>query len=305
MIGLRGVARTQWQEMFTNVPRRLEETVKNIVQRGEKKYAIAAGWVIAEYLDRNFGESGVGNFVEFQPDEEGNISYRYSARLISIGDTLFLLRSCPGFAEFCRRLKGRDLRSTFFEVFAARLFFGAGFEINARPESGVKGMDFDFEAFRSGQIVNVEVTALTVEKFSTNTIENALETKRKQLSRNIPSIIFCVYPESWVCDNIGDAFESITTKFFARSKRVNAVIFLTEQHIDHLLDGRRGLLRFPMSVHSNPSPRISINLDFLVAGGSFVKMGPKDGSVLIDAFRVWRDTQFFHWVDYLLPETSS
>jgi hypothetical protein len=65
----------------------------------------------------------------------------------------------------------RDLRSTYFEAYAARMFFERGYEIRARPEAGVRGEDFDFQAVRGEETVNVEVTALTPSEFSLQTVE--------------------------------------------------------------------------------------------------------------------------------------
>jgi hypothetical protein len=77
------------------------------------------------------------------------------------------------------------------------MFFECGFDVRARPEAGVRGEDFDFQAVRDGETINVEVAAWTSSAFSIQTVENALHRKRKQLPDTNPAMIFCVLPESW------------------------------------------------------------------------------------------------------------
>ena len=62
-------------------------------------------------------------------------------------------------------MRGRDLRSTYYEMYAARMFFEGGYEVRAKPEVGIRREDFAFQASADGETVNVEVTALTAESF--------------------------------------------------------------------------------------------------------------------------------------------
>ena len=115
--------------------------------------------------------------------------------MILRAETLFLLRSSPAFAELRKRLEKRALRSSFFEMLAAKQFLKAGFEIDARHPTGVRGQDFDFVATRDNKALNVEVTALQANEFSETTILNALRNKRKQLPADAPAVICCAIPE--------------------------------------------------------------------------------------------------------------
>ena len=49
--------------MFDTVPERLVNAVKRIQDRGEKKYILAAGWVAAQYLEKNFGSPDSDLFI--------------------------------------------------------------------------------------------------------------------------------------------------------------------------------------------------------------------------------------------------
>src|SRR5260370_28685974 len=171
--------------------------------------------------------------VKRKPD--GSVSYEYTVRILLIGETLFLLRSQPGFSEVCRRFSGRYFRSTFFELAAARMFVRVKFEIHAKPETGVRGDDFDFRAVRLGDSIKVEVTALTAPTFSVKTVKNALNAKRKQLPNDSPAILFCIYPESWFAvgpDLLRFGLMHTAFQFFSESKRINTIAFMGEQHWD-------------------------------------------------------------------------
>jgi hypothetical protein len=145
------------RERFLNVPDKLMAFVRDHMleykRTGDRNllYLEAAGGVIRQYLDRNvFGNGGDPFLTAAKINAQGGVWYGFPLRVILIGETLFLLRSCKGFHEICRRLKTRDLRSAYYEMLAAKVFFRAGFEIEARPEIGQLGSDFDFAAARAG-----------------------------------------------------------------------------------------------------------------------------------------------------------
>jgi hypothetical protein len=186
--------------MFENIPDRLVKAIKDIPAEDRvfpMRYLVPAGLVIVEYLRSSPTGLEADKFFDFKLRPDGSISYEHSVRVLMVGETLFLLRSQPGFPEFCRRFQKSDFRSTFFELVAARAFLRGNFELHAKPETGVKGEDFDFKAVGAADSLNVEVTALTAPAFSVRTLENALNAKRGQLPNDAPAILFCVYPESW------------------------------------------------------------------------------------------------------------
>ena len=90
----------------------------------------------------------------------------------------------------------------------------------------------------------VEVTALTATSFSERTVKNALNAKRKQLPDDLPAVIFCLYPESWFTagpDVVRAGLIKAANRFFS-SKRVNVVVFMSEQHWDAAGNGTLGAL---------------------------------------------------------------
>src|SRR5262245_43085030 len=112
--------------MFENVPVRLSNYIKQTPPELYREgwhllYLIAVSGVVAEYLQKNFLAPSNDPYLGQQKiDEAGKHWFGYPMRIMLIGTTLFRLRSCSGFSEFCRRLKGRDLRATFYETLAAK-----------------------------------------------------------------------------------------------------------------------------------------------------------------------------------------
>jgi hypothetical protein len=257
--------------MFDDIPQRLADAVGDLPSSwriGANRYLVAAAYTIAEYLHQNPTGAAAEPFFDFKLKPDGSMSYEYAVRVLQIGETLFLLRKQPGFLEFQRRFKGRDFRSTFFELVAARTFLRGGFEIHAKPETGVKRDDFDFMVVKPSLSINVEVTSLTAPAFSTKTVRNALDTKRKQLPSDAPAIIFCVHPESWFSVNPNLVYFTLmhtAFDFFSSTKRINAVVFASEQHWDAAGDGSLGGLFVVLSTWVNSSARHRIGpLDFLL-----------------------------------------
>jgi hypothetical protein len=258
--------------VFENIPDRLTESVKGLGEiinvNTDIRYIAAAGAVSAEYISKNFFGPNPDKFLNAQwTNADGNQGYEYSTRILLIGETLFVLRSCPGFSEFCARLKERELRATFYELYGAKYFFRWGFEIHGRPLTYVKGQDFDFSAVRGEEEINVEVTAPTVKEFSAKTLANALHHKRTQVPKTKPATIVCVLPESWATkENWNIHAPNIVRKFLTGTRRVNAVILLMEHHLGEFKTGGGAFV-----VHQNTI--LNRNTYFQLRDSSFLFTG--------------------------------
>jgi hypothetical protein len=303
--------------LFPNVPDKLTIFVRDHMSEYKKTgdrnllYLEAAGGVIRQYLERNVFDGNNDPFLAAtKVNTQGDIWYGFPLRVILVGETLFLLRSCKGFGEICRRLKTRDLRPAYYEMLAAKMFFRAGFEIDVRPERGRLGSDFDFTAIREGVIVNVEVTALQEKEFYERTAINALRKKRQQLPPDNPSVIFCVIPPQW--EKIGKDMNAwaatVAKNFLSSTQRVNVLVFEVERHIDTSAERSRGAFIIISKPFANPKPRFPCNLDFV-----FHARGPSAGvtetiestvgnSTAMQALaNQLRTGEFYEWVDSLVP----
>ena len=306
--------------MFEDVPDRLVRFVRDHLLEESKTnrdlmYLEAAGGVIREYTGKAVFESGVDKFFNATvANEAGDLSAHYPLNVLRLADALFTLRRSPGFSEICRRFMGRDLRSTYFEVSVARRFADNGASLDFRAETGKKGEDFDFAAAVGSETVNVEVTALTAPSFSTNTIENALNTKRKQLPPTKPAAIFCIMPEAWAHQgvNLNAETYNIPQKFFKSTGRINVVEFMQEYHLDFVSDGSRGAFAVIGKPYRNPNPRYATTLfDFLFIESpdqimrrqsmALARTLPPDSPVLNELTRAFQKSEFYVWVNSLHP----
>jgi hypothetical protein len=296
--------------MFANVPARLEEALRAACADPavrKIKDTIAAGLIIAEYLRIMSTGPEANSFFDFKELDEGGVSYEHTVRVGIIGQCLFDLRSTSGFGELCRRFGGgRDFRATFFELFAAHMFFKAGFDIHARPEIGTKGADFDFVASNPSATINVEATAMTAPRYSSATVKSALKKKRSQLPSDLPAVIVCVHPETWFeHPDLDFLLTLVAYEFLGGTGRVNAVVFVGEQHMLDLNTDRFGALFFTTVPHLNTRPRHPTGLNFLFSGKA---QSPQStyrsmigGVPLSQAMLDHRAGEFFRWVDYVVP----
>ncbi len=280
--------------MLDNVPARLTEYLREAAADFDREsfYYFVAAYVSLFYLGKNFTDEKTSDFLSIRKTTRGTIWWGHMGRVIIIGESIFLMRSAPGFSEFCRRLSGRDLRSTYFEIYAARMFFEGGYEVGARPEVGVRGEDFDFYAVRNGETVNVEVTALTPGQFSSQNVQNALNHKRKQLPDTDPAIIFCILPESWSETAMGPSLGRLTTQFFGSTRRVSAVVYVIEKHVEWEEDGKIGHLSMQHLCLLHPNARRP------TSSLSFFNCETWDASPT-NPPTMRRENEFFQWADSL------
>jgi hypothetical protein len=295
--------------MFSNVPEWLTEKVRSLrsinPQDRESIYFNAAGWTIAYYLRKNIRDE-TDPFFELpsEPIESNHLLWQaHVNRAILVAETVFLMRNSPGFQEQRKRIAERPIRPAFFEMLAAKQFLKHNFEISARPESGKRGDDFDFIATRAGEIVNVEVTALTAKEFSEKTIVNALNDKRDQVPKTAPAVFFCAIPERWTsAANIDwdERLGRIAANFLRGTKRVNAVVFWCEQR-QTIARGGMGLfvVRKP---YKNSNTYHHLEAPFLFDGtrSEDVRHALAACEGLDDLERSSYDSDFFLWVDSLV-----
>src|SRR4030081_1856480 len=88
--------------MFENIPERLTNYLRRAVADFDREsfYYFAAAYVGLFYLRKNFTNPETSDFLNIRRTSRGGIWYGHSGRVILIGETLFLMRSCPEFSEF-------------------------------------------------------------------------------------------------------------------------------------------------------------------------------------------------------------
>jgi hypothetical protein len=274
-------------------------------------YVEAAGGVIRQYLKIFvFGEHMDQYLDAKEVNSNRDVWYIFPLRVMLIGETLFLLRSCDGFDLLCQRLRQqRDLRSAFYEARATRQFLEAGFNIHIRKITQTLGEDFDFVATQGDLEVNVEATALKEKEFYEETAYNALDRKRKQISPHKPGVIFCLFPSSWENTglDINQWMDKLAARFLRTTRRVNVLVCQMERHIDISLDKSKGEMVTISKSYFNEDPRHSADLGFLFEDGmprheqEALMSGMKNPMTAADLAQRLRVSEFYRWVDHLVP----
>jgi hypothetical protein len=305
---------------FPNVPDKLTIFVRDHMMEFQKTgdrqllYLEAAGGVIAQYLQIPcFAENANPFFGGHRMNAEGVHWFGYPLRVILIGETLFLLRNCTGFDEICYRLKQRDLRASYYEMLAAKIFVRAGFDIGMKPERAIGkepkklGEHFDFTATRGRFAVSVEVTALEEKDFYEKTAINALKRKRKQVPKDKPAIIICVLPPQWesLGFHLNDWAANVANEFFQPpSRRVNRLVFYLERHIDGPTPQAGGGVITIAKTYDHPNPYFSCNFDhiFEMRGRSeltqlLMEDSLDDSESAKSLAKQLRTGEFYEWVD--------
>jgi hypothetical protein len=296
-------------------PDRLEWELRKTIQAlpnapaGDDKYAFAAVLVIGFYIGLNFNDPDVKKFL--RSPANGAPLFEFYCRVLLVGETIFVLRNSLAFPEVCRRLK-RDLRSGFFEAHGCRVFYDNGFELlvaDANRPNRKRQDDFDFQAVRNKETINVEVTALTAPSFSEKTLLNALHAKRRQLPRGNPAVILCVWPDGWwwPADEIRPRIERIERRFFGevdKTDKINAVLFIGQDPIvwggNVQGTGSAPVLQFPIF---NRKSAFQLDLGFLagsIKNTPELRTALKLGNDLDLLRRTFRNSEFYRWVDQTL-----
>ncbi len=262
-------------------------------------YPAVAELVIAECIRIAPSSPASDAFFE-RPAPGAIVNWQYLSRVLAVGDTLFALKDSVGFDVFCQRLRQQQARPTFFEAFAARMFTDLDFSVTFKPETGVKGQDFDFLATRGEVNVNVEATTVSGPEYSSTTVRNAIEQKRKQLSPDAPGVVFVVVPEAWFVGRNEEMMNLLRTdagESFLKSKRINAIIYLNEQHEDFGLPDRGHLgYAFDPCLHAEPRHPVLELIPFLDGTLHRPDTAPHQGR-LAAMQTVRQDSPFFRWAD--------
>jgi hypothetical protein len=272
-------------------------------------YVAAASGVVDQYIGKNFFAPDPDPFLGAREVEGNQLWFGYLIRILFIGETLFLLRSCSGFPEICRRMRDRDLKATTFEMQAAKMFLRHGFDIQAKPETKIKGEDFDFAAVKDGLLINAEVTALEDKPFSIENVVETLNKKRRQVPKGTPAVLFCVIPESWdgtPTINLNWALPEIAVRFLRGTRRINAVVFEVERHRPTNERGSFGNWSLITTPYENERPDHAIALDclrFNVVSPEIRRQidaatTPQESEALANETR---KSEFYRWVDSLVP----
>lgn len=291
--------------MFEDVPPSLTWFVSGLryqfMDNPKKRYLVAAREVAKHYIGFDTKEKTTGKFLGFAT--EGSQFYEAIVKIMMVGETLFALRNCEGFAEFCKRSAGRDFRSLFCELIVARTYLMGGYEVKQVIPSFVRGQDFDLVVIRDGETLNIEVTSTEVAEFSEATVLNTLRKKRTQVPNTHPSVFVYVIPDSWMTfqNTRPDRFEIVAKEFLRSTGRINALTFMCEIKRQFDDSGAYGLVSFGSNSYFSENPNFPWEPKDLIGGAHIDdEMRHRIFETTDETeLKKFRDTEFFKWVDLL------
>jgi hypothetical protein len=172
---------------------------------------------------------------------------------------LFNLQNVPGFDECVERLKAGDIEATLAELDLGRFLFLHSVSFRYVKPISKKGSDYDVDiTYPNGVVASADAKCKVDGEFNKKTIENSLETARKQLPKDNPGIVFVKHPASWAKEHFEEMRE-LTAKFFSRTERIVSVKYYVqpfERRGDNLVH-QHGYVEF-----SNPKTRFGNNIDW-------------------------------------------
>ncbi|MCM2399869.1 hypothetical protein NBH20_01775 [Rhizobium sp. S153] len=174
---------------------------------------------------RTFISERQANHLRDKFESNGNINYKQAWMSVMLARSVFYWAGHPSFENLMQRLARVDFEAAFNEVNAAHYFRLHGWDILARPVTGIKGEDFDFIAIRNEIAMNVEVTALEKTQVDKETLFRKLQKKRRQLPKIGPNAIYCLIPEEWAVPDVDDILADVANRFFLVTERVSCVLF--------------------------------------------------------------------------------
>jgi hypothetical protein len=156
-------------------------------------------------------------------------------RVVELAESLYNLQLIEGFDACISQMRGggEKIQSTCAELDFGRFLYIHDVRFRFVVPQMAKGRDYDVELFYPDGLA---VPADAKCKFETteinpDSIAHSLESARKQLPADRPSIIFVKVPQSWIAD-VGMAVAMVETgrKFLRKTGRVVAITF----YVSHL-----------------------------------------------------------------------
>jgi hypothetical protein len=166
-------------------------------------------------------------------EASGLDEWRHLQRTVSLAELLFNLRDIEGIDERIADLRAGKVEDTYSELEAGSFIVRRGIPFRFLRRTGTKGADYDGEMLPSGgdampceMKCKVEDTSI-----SESTINNALETARKQLPSGRCALVILKIPESWIRNPKAIVIRPTIADFLRRTSRVVGVVVQWEEMV--------------------------------------------------------------------------
>ena len=173
------------------------------------------------------------NFLRFT-DKDYDLNLIWQSRVLRLATLLYNLQSFPGMKDRINDLREKDLASTLGELECAQIVATPHSRFRFIAPCGVKGKDYDGEfTTTAGRTASCEFkTKLENTALSSQTIRSTCDKARRQLPKNVPSIIFLKIPEWWrTQESFHAEVEEGTAGVLRQSTRIVSIVFAWEERV--------------------------------------------------------------------------
>ncbi|MEQ8849880.1 hypothetical protein [Botrimarina sp.] len=189
----------------------------------------------SEWFERAVNAESASPITEYlwRPPNDHAAEARTRRRATVLAEGIFNLQSVPGLSYRTRLIAKNqsDLQSAIGEFECAGVLACLNRQFSFVEPTGRKGCDYDAHFLSpAGRQLCCEIKAKSTSSLpSPQTILNTLESARKQLPKERPSIIYLRVPEHWSKETDLEAwFLRATEKLFRQSNRVVAAVLAVE-----------------------------------------------------------------------------
>lgn len=176
---------------------------------------------------------------------------RHQERVVRLPELIYNLQNIKGIERKLQQLKEGQTEATFAELECAAHFHSRSIKIEFVQEIGIKGQDYDINAFTSdGRKIHCEAKCrIENTPFSKQTIKERLRYAHDQLPKHEPGIVSVKIPEAWTKEHSTEGeMVNVLREYFRRTQRVVAVLFRWEQV---RLSGSGGLILYMYKLQRN------------------------------------------------------
>lgn len=182
------------------------------------------------------------NFIS--TEESGHLTIDFDAsvaavriyRAIQFAEAIFNLQHIEGFPRLLHRLRTNDIEATYAELDIAGIMYANSIKLRFVGESGVKGMDYDYDLeFPDGRKARADAKCkLEGKSLTASSIKNTLTKARSQFPPGGCGIIIVKIPQEWmeVSDYRHIALK-VADEFLLTTKRVVSVQFYINKLVYH------------------------------------------------------------------------
>lgn len=219
------------------------------------RFFLGDEWTRKSIFGRTSAKSRVfrkGRIFLRSDSSEFEDNFRHQDRVIKLAECLYNLQHVSGMAERVAKVEMDSLEAMYSEFQCARIMASPALQLRFVKPLGNPQGDYDAEITSpAGRLIFCEIKAKQENsELREKTIENSIETARKQLPKDGPGLVWITIPEQWASQIGAKAVvDKAINRALGNSDRLVAILIAWEIWID---DGDSRLMQFRFNATLNP-----------------------------------------------------